>query len=161
MIRIVNAQGTIMLTNAGGVAFQMPMALARELFRKPIDQVEDLRRFLEFWGGDPDGIRALLEDEFLPADLEKGIEGLGLALETLVDLEQERTFFRDSREREPAELVLHPGELGTLAKMLGEEGYIENNPLRPMRDEAGRKYLEGAFGVPVRTDATVKVGGFR
>lgn len=161
MIRAINAQGFATLGNAAGVAFQMPHPLARELYRVSPKTKEELRAFLLDWGGDADGVARLLEDDFDAETLRGGLANLGLPLETFRDLLEEKRFFESAYEKTPAELVLHPSELGVISTALGKEGLIKDTPLRPVRDEAARVYLEGQLGVVIKTDADVPLGRFR
>jgi hypothetical protein len=162
MIRAINAQGFPTLSNASGVAFQMPHPLARELYRQNVQEKDDLRKFLEDWGADSEGLVRLLDDDFEPKAFREGLANLGLTLETLRDLIDERKFFVSAYGREPQALVLHPSELGVIATALSKEEKIADIPLRPRRDEAALKYLQEQLTlVSVSTDDKVSIGGYR
>lgn len=161
MIRVLNNQGFPTLGNAAGVAFAMPHSLAREMYRRDLPNREALGAFLDEWGADPEGTRRLVEDEFDAKVFREGLANLGLTLETMRDLADDRQFFEDAYGKPPSSLVLHPSELGVIATALSKEGRIADLPLRPARDEAARVYLEAHLGVTVTVDDALLVGQYR
>jgi hypothetical protein len=161
MIRMINAQGRPTLTNGAGVAFEMPHPLARELYRRGLQGREELAEFLIAWGADPEGAQKLLAEDFDAAAFKEGLANLGLTLETMRDLNDERKFYTDAYGKAPAALVLHPSELGVIATALAKEGRIADQPLRTLRDEAARGYLAAQLGLPVTTDEKLLVGEYR
>lgn len=161
MIRAINAQGFPMLTNAAGVAFEMPHPLAREMYRRRLQTRDALAAFLAEWGADEEGTLRLLDDAFDAAAFTGNLANLGLTLETVRDLDIERRFFEDAYGKAPAALVLHPSELGIIGTALAKEGRIKDQPLRTIRDAAARVFLEGQLGLPVSVDEKLIVGEYR
>ena len=87
---------------------------------------------------------------------------MGLPLETLQDLISEKDFFEAAHGRLPKLLALHPGELGVLATSFAKEGKIQNIPLRPVRDEAARKYILATLELDaIELNDQLRIGGYR
>lgn len=162
MICIVNAQGFATLTNDAGVAFQMPLPLVRELYRRALTDKEQLRAFLQEWDAAPEGIEPLLDDEFDAAVFAEGMSNIGLPLETMRDLRHEQGFYFETRGKRPSRLVLHPSELGMIGTALGKEGHIPDSPERSVRDVAAQLYIQQALElVSVEVDESLRIGEFR
>jgi hypothetical protein len=162
MIRVINAQGFPTLTNEAGVAFQMPMPLLRELFRRSLQSAEELRAFLEEWGGDPEGRKRLLEDEFSAERFKESITNFGVPLESLHDLRTEQEFFEQAYGRKPRVLFVHPNELGVISTTLAKEGWIPENNDRRIRDNDAVIFLRKELDLDVLdVDDALLVGEYR